>query len=53
VKKRRIAVIISSFYKEIWEIKHFIIKIMHNIEYVDTIEIIKYLKVLQHVLDHR
>ena len=31
-------------------IKHFIIQIMHN---VDTIKIIKYLKVLQHVSDHR
>jgi len=26
---------------------------MHNIKYVDTIKIIKYLKVLQHVSDHR
>ena len=26
---------------------------MHNIYYVDTIKIIKYLKVLQHVSDHR
>ena len=34
-------------------IKHFIIQLMHNIYYVDTIKIIKYLKVLQHVSDHR
>jgi len=34
-------------------IKHFIIQLMHNIQYVDTIKIIKYLKVLQHVSDHR
>jgi len=33
-------------------IKHFIIQLMHNV-YVDTIKIIKYLKVLQHVLDHK
>jgi hypothetical protein len=26
---------------------------MHNIQYVDMIKIIKYLKVLQHVSDHR
>jgi len=26
---------------------------MHNIQYVDTIKVIKYLKVLQHVSDHR
>ena len=34
-------------------IKHFIIQLMYNIQYVDTIKIIKYLKVLQHVSDHR
>jgi len=34
-------------------IKHFIIQLMHNKSYVDTIKIIKYLKVLQHVLHHR
>jgi len=34
-------------------IKHFIIQLMHNIQYVDTIKIINYLKVLQHVSDHR
>ena len=34
-------------------IEHFIIQLMHNIQYVDTIKIIKYLKVLQHVSDHR
>jgi len=34
-------------------IKHFIIQLMHNILYVDTIKIIKYLKVLQHVSGHR
>jgi len=39
--------------KKLGEIKHFIIKLMHNIEYVDAIKIIKYLKVLQHVSDHR
>ena len=33
-------------------IKHFIIQLMHNV-YVDTIKIIKYLKVLQHVSDHK
>jgi len=33
--------------------KHFIIQLMHNIQYVDTIKIIKYLKVLQHISDHR
>ena len=32
--------------------KHFIIQLMHSI-YVYTIKIIKYLKVLQHVSDHR
>jgi len=26
---------------------------MHNIQYVDTIKIVKYLKLLQHVSDHR
>jgi len=26
---------------------------MHNIQYVDTIKIIKYLELLQHVSDHR
>jgi len=34
-------------------IKHFITQLMHNIYYVGTIKIIKYLKVLQHVSDHR
>jgi len=34
-------------------IEHYIIKIMHNIKYVDKIKVIKYLKVLQHVSDHR
>ena len=34
-------------------IKHFTIQLMHNIQYVDTNKIIKYLKVLQHVSDHR
>jgi len=34
-------------------IKHFIIQLMHNIYYVDTIKIIKYLEVLHHVSDHR
>jgi len=33
-------------------LKQFITQLMHNI-YVDTIKIIKYLKVLQHVSDHR
>ena len=28
-------------------------KYIYNIQYVDTIKIIKYLKVLQHVSDHR
>jgi hypothetical protein len=40
-EKKRISVIISSFYKEIREIKHFINKLMHNIEYADRIEITK------------
>jgi len=35
-----------------WIIKHSIIQLMHNILYVDTIKIIKYLKVLHHVSDH-
>ena len=34
-------------------IKHFILQLMLNMYYVDTIKIIKYLKVLQHVSDHR
>ena len=34
------------------KIKHFIIQLMHNIQYVDTIKIIKYFKMLQHVSDH-
>ena len=34
-------------------IKHFIIQLMYNIQYVDTIKITKYLKVLQHVSDHK
>ena len=34
-------------------IKHFIIQLMHNILYVDIINRIKYLKVLQHVSDRR
>jgi len=34
-------------------IKHFITQLMHNIQFVDTIKIIKYLNVLQHVSDHR
>jgi len=34
-------------------IKHFITQLMHSIYLVDTIKIIKYLKVLQHVSDHR
>jgi len=34
-------------------IEHFIIQLMHSIKYVDTIKIIKYLKVPQHVADHR
>ena len=33
--------------------KHFIIQLMHNIKYVDKIKIIKYLKVLQDVSDHK
>ena len=35
-----------------WIIENFIVQLMHNIQYVDTIKIIKYLKVLQHVSDH-
>ena len=34
-------------------IKHFITQLMRNIQYVATIKITKYLKVLQHVSDHR
>ena len=34
-------------------IKHLIVQLMRNIKYVDTIKIIKYLEVLQHVSDHR
>jgi len=30
--------------------RHFIIQLMRNIQYVDTIKIIKYLKVLQHLM---
>jgi len=41
------------FSKFCLEIVHFITQLMHSIQYVDTIEIIKYLKVLQHVSDHR
>ena len=29
-----------------WVVKHFIIQLMHNTQYVDTIKIMKYLKVL-------
>jgi len=31
-------------------IKHFIIQLMHNIQYVDTIKIIKYLKVVSNCI---
>ena len=34
-------------------IEHCIVQLMHNIQYVDTIKIIKYLKVLEHVSDVR
>jgi len=34
-------------------IKHFIIQLMRNIKCADTVIIIKYLKVLEHVSDHR
>jgi len=34
-------------------IKHFITQLMHNIWFAETIKIIKYLKVLQYVSDHR
>jgi len=34
-------------------IKHFIIQLMHNLYYIVTTKIIKYLKVLQHVPYHR
>ena len=34
-------------------IKQFSIQLMHNIQFADTIKIIKYLKVFQHVSDHR
>ena len=34
-------------------IKQSIIQLRHNMQYVDKIKIIKYLKMLQHVSDHR
>jgi len=34
-------------------IKHFTIQLMYIIKFVDKIKIIKYLKVLQHVSDHK
>ena len=30
-----------------------VIQLMHNIQYVNKIKILKYLKVLQHISDHR
>ena len=42
----------TSFHRASMIIKHFIIQLMQNIQYVDTIKIMKYLKVLQHVSDH-
>ena len=36
-----------------WTLKHFTIELMHNMQFVDTIKVIKYLKVLQHVSDHK
>ena len=53
---------ISRISKNMWLIfmsapctndKQFIIQLMHNIKFVDTIKVIKCLKVLQHVSDHR
>ena len=38
---------------KIWPTKQFVIKLMHNIQYVDTIKTIKYLKVLLRVSDDR
>ena len=46
-------VLCSCLHRTSMIIKHFIIQLMHNIKYVDTIKIIKYLKVLQHVSNHR
>ena len=43
----------SCLHRASMTIKHFIIQLMHNIQFVDTIKIIKYLKVLRHVSDHR
>ena len=40
-------------YKYTKGIKYFIIQLMCNVKYVDTIKKIKYLKVLQHVSDHK
>lgn len=34
-------------------IRHFIIQLMHNVQFVNTIKIIQHLKVLQHVSNHR
>ena len=34
-------------------IKQSIIQLRHNMQYVDKMKIIKYLKMLQHVSDHR
>jgi len=48
-----ICVLSSCLHRASMIIKHFIIQLMDNIQYVDTIKIIKYLKVLQHVSDHR
>jgi len=46
-------IIASCLHRASMIIKHFISHIMHHILYVDTIKIIKYLKVLQHVSDHK
>ena len=45
---------IFGFYKLNYPLyfKYFIVQLIHNILYVDTIIILKYLKVLQHISDH-
>jgi len=53
IMMRKHAKLSSCLHRASVIIKHFIIQLMHNIQYVDTIKIIKYLKVLQHVSDHR
>jgi len=51
--KETFSLLSSCLHRASMIIKQLIIQQMHNIKYVDTIKIIKYLKVLQHVSDHR